>query len=131
MSSNELAGAPGRHQAAPRLVAEIDDRVLAGSGTMVVPSTAPHSAWPRHWMTLAVAVTALTAMFWPTAASIARSWAGDPLGHGYIIAPAVIYLAWNRRELLKASSPAAEWRAIPLTALFAASWFFARLAGAG
>lgn len=98
---------------------------------MSVQLTAPHSIWRSRWTTLALALTALTAMFWPTVASIARSWANDPLAHGYIIVPGVIYLVSDRRQLLKPLSPEAEWRAIPVIALFAALWFFASLARVG
>jgi exosortase A len=90
-------------------------------------STEVQSSWRRDQITLLMALSVLAALFWGTVALFVTSWARDPLGHGYIIVPAVLYLAWERRHLLRHGTPGSEWLAITAVSAFALLWFIANL----
>jgi exosortase A len=100
---------------------------MATAETVSPALTVPRSAWRRDTTLLLMVLGALTALFWATATSLVMSWAGDPLAHGYIIIPAVGYLAWHRRHLPGDVAPTSEWLAISAVAAFAAVWFVANL----
>src|SRR5690349_10318361 len=82
----------------------------------VAAATAGRMEWRRLTALLLMVLSALTALFWTTAASLVRSWAQDPLAHGYIIVPAVLYLTWQRRHLLQEPPTTSEWLAVSAVA---------------
>ena len=100
---------------------------MATAETVSPALTVPRSVWRRDTTLLLMVLGALTALFWATATSLVMSWAGDPLAHGYIIIPAVGYLAWHRRHLPGDVAPTSEWLAISAVTAFAAVWFVANL----
>lgn len=94
---------------------------------MNIPITGSLSSWRLASVTLGLAMVALIAIFWETAASVVALWSKDPLAHGYIVIPAVVYLAWTRRQQLTSLSPAAAFQALPLIGLFAFLWLLGNL----
>jgi exosortase A len=105
----------------------LQPRSIATAETVSPALTGPPSLWRRDTTMLLMALSALIALFWGTAGSLVMSWARDPLAHGYIIIPAVGYLAWHRRHLLTDVAPTSEWLAISAVAAFAVAWFVANL----
>ena len=72
-----------------------------------------------------LAAAAGVLIYGKTAASIFDQWAKDPLGHGYLVIPGALYLAWTRREpLQRANSRPAFWW-LPLLALGSLFWLLA------
>jgi exosortase A len=60
-----------------------------------------------------------------TSASLFAAWSNDPLGHGYLILPASIYLAWTRRSDLVGISPRPAFWLLPILALVSVLWLAA------
>lgn len=85
------------------------------------------SSWRSAYIALGFSLAALIAMYWGTAASIVALWSKDPLAHGYIVIPAVVYLAWDRRHDLEPLSPASAFWALPLVGLLAFLWLLGSL----
>ena len=82
----------------------------------------------------AVAVWALLltllplAAYWNTAVSIAEIWArSETFAHGYLIVPISVWLAWQRRERLRALTPAPYWPALLPLAGCGMVWLLADL----
>jgi exosortase A len=66
------------------------------------PSVAASNLRSATWA-IALAVVALTALYWNTAASmVAIWWRSETFTHGFLIAPLSIWLAWRQRHRLAA-----------------------------
>lgn len=68
------------------------------------------------------------AAYWTTAVSIVEIWSrSETFAHGYLIVPISVYLAWQRRERLRAMTPAPFWPALPPLAGCGMLWLLADL----
>ena len=68
------------------------------------------------------------AAYWSTAVSIVEIWArSETFAHGYLIAPISLWLAWQRRERLRALTPAPFWPALLPLAGCGMVWLLADL----
>lgn len=89
-------------------------------------------ASPGASSTLAVWALLLTllplAAYWSTAVSIVEIWArSETFAHGYLIVPISLWLAWQRRERLRALTPAPYWPALLPLAGCGMVWLLADL----
>jgi exosortase A len=68
------------------------------------------------------------AAYWGTAASIVQIWSrSETFAHGYMIVPISLWLAWQRRERLRAMTPAPFWPALLPLAGCGRFWLLADL----
>jgi exosortase A len=68
------------------------------------------------------------AAYWDTAVSIVQIWArSETFAHGYMIVPISLWLAWQRRERLRAMTPAPFWPALLPLAGCGMLWLLADL----
>jgi len=83
------------------------------------------------WRTTAVVLggclSVLAAIHYATVTSIVQSWSRDPLAHGYFVVPATLYLAWARRDRLRAVSPQPAFATLALIALLSFGWLVGNL----
>nr|WP_315219543.1 exosortase A [uncultured Duganella sp.] len=96
----------------------------AARGTGADGTTAGARALP-----LALLLTLLPlAAYWSTAVSIVEIWArSETFAHGYLIVPISLWLAWQRRERLRAMAPAPFWPALLPLAGCGMLWLLADL----
>ncbi len=94
---------------------------------MSPPATRLGSPWRRASVTLGLALVALVIIFRGTAGAIVALWARDPLAHGYVVVPGVLYLIWERRHRLAPLRPAPALLAFPVIATLAFIWLLGNL----
>ena len=97
---------------------------LAGAGRTIRRASpgAAAAAWALLLMLLPLAA------YWNTAVSIAQIWArSETFAHGYLIVPISVWLAWQRRERLRAMTPAPFWPALLPLASCGMLWLLADL----
>src|ERR1700730_1233051 len=87
------------------------------------------SSWRHAYMILASCLVTRMVLYWATAASIIALWSRDPFSHGYLVIPAVMYLAWIRRESYESSQPTATFWSLLLLGLLAFLWLLGTLTG--
>ena len=69
------------------------------------------------------------AIFWDTAASMVAVWYRSPtFGHGFLILPISLYLAWQRRQRVALHMPVPSLWGLPLLAVLGFGWLFGTLA---
>jgi len=62
-----------------------------------------HALTPRSFSSALPLVLPLAAAYWFVAASLVRQWADDPnYAHGFFVLPMAAWLAWRRRDALRA-----------------------------
>ena len=54
-------------------------------------------------------------------------WSSDPLGHGYLVLPGAIYLAWTRRDRLRPLTPKPAFWWLPLLGAVSFLWLVAHV----
>jgi len=102
--------------------------VSAVSPTTTEPLTGPSaSIWRTPPVVLICAIALLIAAYWDTAKSILVMWAKNPLGHEYLVPAAVVWLAWRRRDDLRAMTPHPAFWWLPLLAVAAFGWLLGNL----
>lgn len=78
-----------------------------------------------------LAVFALLAIYWETAATLVGLWAGSStFGHGFLIVPISLFLAWLRRDELLAVTPRPSVLGLAFTAAAAFAWLLGGLGSA-
>ena len=79
--------------------------------------------WRLALIPLAVALIAILAAYWGTAAEMVQIWArSDTFAHAFVVPPISVWLAWRQRErLLEITPTPAPWALIPV-ALAAVAW---------
>ncbi len=98
-------------------------------------STAPKPvaltpAWRMALGLLAVVFAAWLLIFRESLWSMVEIWSrSDTFGHGFLIAPIVVYLVWQRRAVLARLSPAPALWALAAVAGSVLLWFVARVTG--
>ena len=80
------------------------------------------TSWSKTCAILCVCLILLVAMYRETAGALVRSWSKDPLGHGYLIFPIVLYLVWIQREKLVLLRPLPNVAGVPVLATLAILW---------
>lgn len=99
----------------------------------VAPAALPPGLRARPW-TMAGAVLLPIFVLWLAAFheplwSMVEIWQrSDTFGHGFLIAPICLYLAWQRRPLLARQVPVPALWALPAVAAAALLWLVAKLA---
>ncbi|MFQ5467512.1 MAG: exosortase A, partial [Kiloniellaceae bacterium] len=95
------------------------------------PSERNWPGWGLPAALLGLGTAALLALFWPTAWSLGYTWAAsNSFGHGFLIVPIAVYLAWMRRhELAKVGTRPSAW-GIALVGAAAFTWLLGEMAGA-
>ena len=80
---------------------------------------------------IGLGVAALLTIFWDTAISIERTWAGSDLfGHGFLILPITAFLLWRRRAALRQLVPTTSLLGLAVIAVMAVGWLLGDLAAA-
>ena len=92
----------------------------------------------RLYLAVTLLVASFTALFWPVIVSLVRDWRVDEnYSHGFLIPPLAAYLAWERRQELRAVTPSGSWLglvvvagsvAVLLAGLLGAELFLSRIA---
>ncbi|SEN84962.1 exosortase A [Duganella sp. CF517] len=100
---------------------------LAGAGRGV--RRASPGARAAGWALLLMLLMLLPlAAYWSTAVSIEQIWArSETFAHGYLIVPISLWLAWQRRQRLRAMTPAPFWPALLPLAGCGMLWLLADL----
>ncbi len=100
---------------------------MAGSGDGALLKAAS-SPWLITSALVAFSSAVLVALFWPTAASIAKLWFTNvTYSHGVLVIPGSLYLAWTRRERLRSLKPEPAFWALPMIALLSIAWLLGKL----
>lgn len=88
----------------------------------LLPARLPAAPRAARWIPHAVAAAAFAALFAEAAASLAADWWNDPdAGHGLLLAPLAVWLAW-RAGLHPAAAPARAAGLAMLAAAVALRW---------
>lgn len=100
-----------------------------GSGTSSGTGAGTGATAAARALLLALLLTMLPlAAYWSTAVSIVEIWArSETFAHGYLIVPISLWLAWQRRERLRAMTPAPFWPALLPLAGCGMLWLLADL----
>jgi exosortase A len=81
------------------------------------------------WSLIALALLAPLVFYFGTARSIVAIWnSSETFAHGYVVAPISLWLAWRRRDQLRALPLAPWWPALAPLALVGLLWLAASLA---
>jgi exosortase A len=88
----------------------------------------PATAWRTAGVFLGCCLPVVVLVYWSTVASIVRDWSADPFAHGYFVLPAVVCLAWTRRNQLRTVTPVAAFAALPIVAALSLLWLLAAVA---
>jgi exosortase A len=106
---------------------------VLGRSRHVLATTIPIIGRDRSWRNAAVALvcclTVLVFVYQPTVVSMLYTWAEDPFGHGYVVVPAVLCLAFIRRSSLESITPRAAASALPAVGASSLLWLLASRAG--
>ena len=87
------------------------------------------SGWWRSSATLSVCLLLLRRLTPSTVFSLIDSWSSDPLGHGYIVIPGVLFLVWHQRAALRLVKPEPWFWALPLLACCGLFWLLGKNSG--
>jgi exosortase A len=88
----------------------------------------PASPWRHAAIILGSCLVLLCIVHRATIGSIVGAWSHDPFGHGYLVVPAVLYLAAAQRGRLDATGPIPSSASLALIAILSALWLLANLA---
>ena len=98
------------------------DAVVARPPAALSLATAPVLA-------CAIAVVAILALHWRTAASIVAIWIrSETFAHGFVVVPICLWFAWRKRAELAATPASPWWPGLALVAGFGAAWLIATAA---
>jgi exosortase A len=67
-------------------------------------------------------------LYWPTAASVPRTWSKDPFAHAYFAIAAAGYLVWSRRGRVESTNWRPAFVALPFLGLSSLLWLLGTLA---
>ncbi|OUS11274.1 hypothetical protein A9Q89_09540 [Gammaproteobacteria bacterium 53_120_T64] len=92
----------------------------------------PEESFPRSYLLVVVGYClAITLIFYPTVESmVAIWWRSETFTHGFLIAPIVIWLVWEKRKLLSRIAPSPQYLALVPTCLFGFLWLFGHVVDA-
>ncbi len=87
----------------------------------------------REWRNALVAMAALMAwatfLYWDTAAGMVSIWArSETFTHGFLVLPIVLWLVWQKREVIAALSPSPFFKIFPLVLAAGFAWLVGSLA---
>ena len=84
----------------------------------------------RAAFAVAIAVAAILATYWGTAASIEAIWRrAETFAHGYVVIPIALWLLWRSRATLATVPLEPYWPALGAVAAFGAAWLVASTSG--
>src|SRR5690606_10576925 len=87
---------------------------------------APHPGWRFALPAVGLAIAAILAIYWSTAASMLEIWArSETFAHGYLIAPISAVLIWRKRHLIKLIAPTTDVLGFGLLAGAGFAWLVA------
>ncbi len=90
------------------------------------------SAPLRAFALVTICVAVVIAVFWPTFASMAAIWErSETFAHGYLIFPAFLWFAWQRRTELAATPRVPFWPGLAAIAVIGFGWMVADIASVG
>jgi exosortase A len=109
-----------------------NEGTLASAHT-VLPPARPEAAagdWRAAAIALAIIGSGLLVAYWQAAIGAVRVWYDSPsYNHGFLVLPIALYLIWERRELLRGTTPTPAPYALLLMAPAAMAWLlFDRMA---
>ncbi len=81
------------------------------------------TGWSTRLWVLGGSLLLLVLIYGATSVSFLQAWSRDPLGHGYLVLPGALYLAWTRRERLR------RVQSQPSLLVVAAAWRSSRFSG--
>lgn len=88
------------------------------------PDTRTAPVWPWAAAVTLVTLAAVSAVYWPTLASMVDIWwRSETFAHGFLVAPISAYMVWYRREDLAPVAPRPALLALPLVLLASIGWF--------
>jgi exosortase A len=80
--------------------------MAATTDDMIAHAPSAAAAWRTPLLALGVALAALLALYWATAASMVDIWwRSETFAHGFVIVPISLYMIWTRREDLARLTP--------------------------
>ncbi len=105
--------------------------VPAGPSTDAGRPTSARAAarWRAAWISVALGVVSIVALFWGTAAGMAEIWeASRTFNHGFLVPLIVIYLIWIGRDRLSRGVPDPSIWGAALVAVMAFGWLVGSIA---
>jgi exosortase A len=88
------------------------------------------AAWTPAALCLAVIAVATIPLYWVEVSGAVRVWYGSAAyNHGFLILPIVLYLIWERRQIMQGLAPQPLFRVLPLVVVVGLAWLVARLIG--
>ena len=91
------------------------------------------AAAQRQWHAFGLVMlllAAVFAVFWPTLRAMADIWGrSDTFAHGWLVIPAFVWFAWERRQRLAAIPLQPFWPGLLFVAAGGFAWLVANLAG--
>jgi len=92
----------------------------------VIRSSANVTPWPISIIAIALGLTALVLLFWPTAAAAVHQWdSSSAYSYAYLIAPISLYVIWSERSRLAVVTPDATFWCAGICAAFVLAWLLA------
>lgn len=87
----------------------------------------------REWRNALVALAALMAwatfLYWDTAAGMVSIWArSETFTHGFLVLPIVLWLIWQKREVISTLSPSSFFKIFPMVLAAGFAWLVGSLA---
>ena len=87
----------------------------------------PSTIWrltPVTWGVMLIMGLGIVAMFHESASLMVKWWEKDEYSHGYLIAPIVAFLIWQKKDLLERIQFTGSWAGV-MVVIFGLSLFFA------
>jgi exosortase A len=98
---------------------------------LTIARTTARREWRAFGLVLVV-LAAVLAVFWQTLAAMAEIWnRSETFTHGWLVIPAFVWFAWERRKRLAAIELRPFWPGLALIVLGGVAWLAAYAAGVG
>ena len=88
-------------------------------------------AWVASGIAVTVCLAAVVALYWGTVVPMVALWQRAAFSHGFLVLPAALYLAWERRADLGSLEPSPAFMAVPALALASFIWLLGSLTNTG
>jgi exosortase A len=85
-------------------------------------------SWRNLSLIVAGAALLLVVIYSGTAGSLWSAWSNDPLGHGYVVVPAALYLVWMRRDDVRSVPARPAFWLLPVLGVLGSLWLLGNLA---
>ena len=97
----------------------------------LTPPVRRTDAWVASGIAVTVCLAAVVALYWGTVVPMVALWQRAAFSHGFLVLPAALYLAWERRADLGSLEPSPAFMAVPALALASFIWLLGSLTNTG